>query len=112
MKALDATESNLSNIPYGDKVHVKLSDFHDLPPVENATIVCNPPYGIRMGDKETIGEFYHDFGEFLKHKCKGSTAFIYFGDKSLIKHFALRASWKKPLKNGGLDGRLAKFELY
>ena len=49
---------------------------------------------------------------FLKQRCKGSTAFIYFGDRQLVKQIGLRTSWKKPLKNGGLDGRLVKIELY
>ncbi|MBN1293660.1 MAG: class I SAM-dependent RNA methyltransferase [Candidatus Latescibacteria bacterium] len=111
-EAVNAAKLNLGRLPHGGSVCVKVTDFQKISSLENSIIVCNPPYGIRMGEKENIGEFYHEFGEFLKHKCKGSNAFIYFGDRSLIKHFALRASWKKPLKNGGLDGQLAKFELY
>jgi putative N6-adenine-specific DNA methylase len=30
----------------------------------------------------------------------------------MLKHIGLKPSWKRPLKNGGLDGRLAKFEMY
>ena len=33
----------------------------------------------------------------------GSTAYLYFGDREL---------GKKPLSNGGLDGVLAKYEMY
>jgi putative N6-adenine-specific DNA methylase len=52
------------------------------------------------------------FGSFLKHRCRGSEAYLYFGDRELLKHIGLRPSWKKPLKNGGLDGVLAKYEMY
>jgi putative N6-adenine-specific DNA methylase len=34
------------------------------------------------------------------------------GDRALLKHVGLRTSWKKPLINGALDGRLAKYELF
>jgi putative N6-adenine-specific DNA methylase len=30
----------------------------------------------------------------------------------MLKHIGLRPAWKKPLRNAGLDGRLAKFELF
>jgi putative N6-adenine-specific DNA methylase len=53
-----------------------------------------------------------EFGDFLKQRCKGSNAFIYFGNRELIKSIGLRAKWKIPLKNGSLDGRIVKYELY
>ncbi len=65
-------------------------------------------------DRKTddLGDFYKRFGDFLKQRCKNSTAFIYFGDRKFIKNIGLKPSWKKPLSNGGLDGRLVKYELY
>jgi putative N6-adenine-specific DNA methylase len=30
----------------------------------------------------------------------------------MLKHIGLKPSWKQPLMNGGLDGRLARFDLY
>jgi putative N6-adenine-specific DNA methylase len=59
-----------------------------------------------------LGGFYKRFGDFLKQRCSGSTAFIYFGERKYIKSLGLKPSWKKPLSNGGLDGRLAMYELY
>jgi putative N6-adenine-specific DNA methylase len=57
-------------------------------------------------------EFYRRLGDFLKQRCKGSTAYLYFGDREMIKSIGLKPAWKKPLRNGGLDGRLVKYELY
>ena len=65
-----------------------------------------------MGEKEKLGAFYKQLGDFLKQRCQGSTAFIYFGEREFLKRIGLRPAWKKPLVNGALDGRLAKFELY
>jgi putative N6-adenine-specific DNA methylase len=97
---------------FGSRVNIARADFRDLPAIEEHLIVTNPPYGIRMGTDENLEPFYKDLGNFLKQKCKGSTAFIYFGDRTYIKNIGLKSSWKKPIKAGGLDGRLVKYELY
>jgi putative N6-adenine-specific DNA methylase len=57
-------------------------------------------------------EFVGEFGDFLKQRCTGSTAFVYFGERELIKSVGLRPTFKKPLANGGLDGRLVKLDLF
>ncbi len=51
-------------------------------------------------------------GDFLKQRCRGSSAYVYFGDPGLIPAIGLRPAWKRPLKNGALDGRLARFDIY
>ena len=56
--------------------------------------------------------FARELGDFLKQRCQGSTAYLYFGKREMIKSIGLRSTWKKPLKNGSLDGRLVKYELY
>ncbi len=111
----DATKmakKNLSMLPGGLKIQVIQQGYNEIPHIENSTIVCNPPYGLRMGDSKKISDLVKNLGDFLKHRCKGSTAYIYFGDRKLLKNVGLRTSWKKPLRTGGLDGRLAKYELY
>jgi putative N6-adenine-specific DNA methylase len=111
-KAIAASRTNLACFKDGRKVNLRRIDFRDLEGAEDAVIVCNPPYGIRRKETEDLGVFYKSLGDFLKQKCKGSTAYIYFGEREFIKKIGLRSSWKKPLKNGGLDGRLVKYELY
>jgi putative N6-adenine-specific DNA methylase len=111
-EAVKAARTNLMGLNYGNNVDIKMMDFRRLPVLEPGVIVTNPPYGIRMGGDEDLVSFYKDLGDLLKQKCKGSTAFIYFGERTHIKNIGLKASWKKPIKAGGLDGRLVKYELY
>jgi putative N6-adenine-specific DNA methylase len=110
--AVSAARTNLMGLHYGNNVSVERGDFRQLPALEEHVIVTNPPYGIRMGRNENLEMFYKNFGDFLKQKCKGSTAFVYFGERAYIKKIGLKASWKKPIKAGGLDGRLVKYEIY
>jgi putative N6-adenine-specific DNA methylase len=111
-KALIISGKNLQNLPHGEKVRLEGLDFRKSTGLENGIIVTNPPYGIRMGNRQHIDSLFKSLGDFLKHKCRGSSAYIYFGERELIKKIGLKPAWKKPLKTGGLDGRLVKYELY
>ncbi|HIJ79169.1 MAG: THUMP domain-containing protein [Desulfobulbaceae bacterium] len=111
-QAVAAARHNLENIPGASAIRIRECSFQDLEPINDSVIVVNPPYGIRMGEKEEVAAMIGEFGSFLKHKCAGSTAYLYFGDRELLKKIGLRPAWKKSVKNGGLDGVLAKYEMY
>lgn len=111
-EAVGNARKNLASLPYGKQVTINVKDYSHLSGLPKNTIICNPPYGRRIGSKESIGAFYKRLGDFLKQKCTGSSAYLYVGDRALLKKVGLRSTWKKPLVNGALDGRLAKYELY
>jgi putative N6-adenine-specific DNA methylase len=110
--AVSAARTNLMGLHYGKNVRVTRADFQKLPAFTKQVIVTNPPYGIRLERDADLAIFYKNFGDFLKQKCKGSAAFVYFGERKYIKTIGLKASWKKPIAAGGLDGRLVKYEMY
>ncbi|HPS94442.1 MAG TPA: THUMP domain-containing protein [Deltaproteobacteria bacterium] len=111
-RAVEAARMNSGNLPSGRNVLLTKRLFQDIDSLKDTTIVCNPPYGLRMKSGQDMGAFMKEFGDFLKQRCTGSTAYVYFGNRELIKKVGLRSAWKKPLKNGQLDGRLVKYELY
>jgi putative N6-adenine-specific DNA methylase len=111
-KAVKVSRKNINSLPYGDKITIEKLDFRESHGLENGVIITNPPYGIRTGDKEDLVLLYKYLGDFLKQKCMGSTAYIYCGEREFIKNIRLKTAWKKPLKTGGLDGRLVKYELF
>lgn len=111
-EALKAVRTNRAALPHAAKIKVRRADFRDLDGLENTTIVTNPPYGIRLGDAESTSTLLKEFGDFLKQKCTGCSAFVYYGDASLVKKLGLKPDWKQPLRSGGLDGVLCKYELY
>ncbi len=112
LRAVEATRTNLANLPGGDDVVVGRRDFFERDDLAGTIIICNPPYGLRLGKSEDMDAWFKRFGDHLKRHCSGSTAYVYFGDRTWLKSIGLRPEWKKPLKNGGLDGRLAKFRMY
>lgn len=111
-EAVRAAEKNIAVIDKNNVVKVRQTNVFDIKELNNKTIIGNPPFGIRLKRDQDLSDFYKQFGDFLKQKCTGSTAYVYFGDRKYLKKIGLRASFKRPLQNGGLDGRLAKFELY
>ncbi len=113
--AVNATRDNLRELRIHRSIRVKPVDFRKLKPITDSIIVCNPPYGKRIGPNDTdmpIDAFYKHFGDFLKQNCKGCTAYIYVGDPVSGKYIGLKSSLRMPLTNGGLDGRLLRYELY
>lgn len=110
--AVKAVRSNRNSLPEIGMIKVRRTDFQSLEGFTNTTIVTNPPYGIRLGNTEQVAGLLKEFGDFLKQKCTGSTAFIYYGDRTLVKKLGLKPEWKQPLTAGGLDGMLCKYELY
>ncbi|MBN2415711.1 class I SAM-dependent RNA methyltransferase [bacterium] len=111
-RAFEASSVNLQKLPGGEDLLLRRRDFRSLDGLENRTIITNPPYGIRLKDKEQAGTLLKEFGDFLKQKCAGSTAYVYFGDREQIKRVGLKTAFKQPLRSGGLDGRLCRFDMY
>jgi putative N6-adenine-specific DNA methylase len=111
--AVKAARTNLNNLPgCRDRFQCLEKNVFDFPTLGNTTLVVNPPYGVRLGDRESAEKLMKEFGDFLKQRCTGCTAYVYAGDRPLLKKVGLKPEWKKELNNGGLEGILGKFDLY
>lgn len=81
-------------------------------PAKSGIIICNPPYGKRIGDVEELGGFYKLLGDVFKQGFKGWTAYILTGNKELAKQIGLKTSRRIPIYNGSIPCTLLKYELY
>jgi len=111
-EAVNAALSNSNLLPYGNSIDLRTAPYKKIEELRNMTIITNPPYGLRLSKNEDMGLFVKDIGDYLKQKCSGTRAWIYFGKRKLIKNMGLRTSVKIPLHNGKLDGRLVLYEMY
>jgi len=111
-QAIAAARANLAMIPGGQQVKLRHADFRDLPDFTDGVIVCNPPYGVRLGEASALTGLYRDLGNFLKRRCRGSVAYILCGNRELIPFIGLRPRWRKPVFNGPLECRFLRFDLY
>jgi putative N6-adenine-specific DNA methylase len=103
---------NLREAGLEDVVKLKQVNLLELsPPAAGGAIVTNPPYGVRIGEKEELAAFYPLLGDALKQRFPGWTAYIFSGDTELPKLIRLQASRKTVLYNGALECRLYEYRI-
>jgi len=110
--AIRVAKENLSRIPNSENVKLSIHPFEHINKFENGVLIINPPYGIRLGKHDEVENLYKDLGDFIKTKCKGTTAFIYTGEPTLRKYIGLKTSKRIPLVNGKLEGVLLQIDSY
>lgn len=81
------------------------------PPPTPGLLVCNPPYGERVGGGEDLEALYADLGEMVKERCSGWTLWLLSGNPELSGALRLKASRRVPVSNGGIECRWLKYEL-
>ena len=67
------------------------------------TVICNPPYGERLGTTPALIALYSVFGQRLKQQFAGWNASIFSGEPSLLDCLRLRSHRQFKAKNGPLN---------
>ena len=80
-------------------------------PLPLGLVVCNPPYGERLGEKEELRQLYHQLGEVLVREFSGWQAAVFTSDLDLGKAIGLRSHKRYALWNGALAAHLLLFDL-
>lgn len=103
---------NLREAGLEGAVSLKQANLLELSaPAAEGMLVTNPPYGVRLGEKEQLAQFYPALGDTLKRTFAGWTAFIFSGDPDLAKLIRLKPSRKTVLYNGALECRLYEYRM-
>ena len=108
----DEIESSIQKSVFKSMIEVSSGDFFNTDALEEAHhIIFNPPYDKRLSlDDHKL--FYKNIGDTLKQRCKGSTAWVFSGNKEGIKFVGLRPSKKLMLYNGPIEAKFHKFEIF
>ena len=110
---LNQARTNAQRCGIEDKVTFTQTELSQLEaPTDSGVLICNPPYGERLGDERELGELYKMLGDVFKQRFKGWTAFVLTGNKELAKRVGLKTSRRIPVYNGSLACTLLKYELY
>ena len=72
-------------------------------------IICNPPYGKKLGDENELIFLYERMGIFLKKNFSGWEFWLLSGNPKLTKYLKMKSSLKIPVSNGGIDCRWIKY---
>ncbi len=104
---------NAQRCALAEQVKFWTADLADLEaPADSGYLLCNPPYGERLGADEDLGAFYKLLGDVLKQRFKGWTAFVLSGNKELARSIGLKSAQRIPVYNGTLPCQWMKYELY
>ena len=112
LRAVRISKQNLEDA--GLLVAVQLSHVdivNVIPPADSGVLVANPPYGVRIGDDETLSLLYPKIGEVLKRKFAGWNAYFLTNDLTMPKLMRLTPSKRTPLYNGPLECRLFEIKM-
>ncbi len=111
-KALDDARTNLAAANFLDYVHLKQANILEISaPQPHGILITNPPYGVRLGEVQSLSELYPKLGDVFKKKFAGWTIYLFSADPLLPKSIRLSASRRTPLFNGALECRLFKYTM-
>ena len=104
---------NIAAAGLTDVIEILETDFRDAPPprADHGVVVCNPPYGVRLGEEHDLQALYQDLGEVLKRDYRGWDLWVLSGNRALTGALRLKAKRRIPVSNGGLDCRWLHYEL-
>lgn len=113
LAAIGFARENAARCGLREHVQLKCVNLEDLtPPTAPGILLCNPPYGERIGDPAELGELYRLLGSVLKQRFQGWTAWVLSGNADLAQYIGLRASRRIPVFNGQIECRLLKYEIF
>lgn len=104
-RALEAAKENAAEAGVEEDIVFHLGDGGKMKSegVEGGIIVTNPPYGERIGDRESMDELYKGFNKFLKEN-KTWSMFAITPDKTIEeKVFGRPADRRRKLFNGRME---------
>ncbi len=105
---------HVENAGFQNKIHVEKRDINDAEPASSwqpGLLICNPPYGERLGDEEQITQLYRQFGDTLKAKFIGWKASIIISNPEMGFRLGIRSQKPITLYNGALECKLLRLTI-
>jgi putative N6-adenine-specific DNA methylase len=112
-EVIHQAHTNAHRCGLADQITFWTADLADLEaPAPSGYLLCNPPYGERLGADTDLAAFYKLLGNVLKQRFKGWTAYVLSGNKALASHIGLKSAQRVAVYNGALPCQWLKYELY
>ncbi|MGZ5053038.1 MAG: bifunctional 23S rRNA (guanine(2069)-N(7))-methyltransferase RlmK/23S rRNA (guanine(2445)-N(2))-methyltransferase RlmL, partial [Methylobacter sp.] len=111
---VNTAKMHIANAGLQHFIHVERRDIAAAKPAESwkpGLLICNPPYGERLGDEQETAELYTRFGETLKANFVGWKAAMIISDPELGFRLGIRSQKPITLFNGSLECKLLRLEV-
>ena len=113
-KAIEFSQQNANAAGLDEYIRISKRDVAELqrpPSSETGLLVVNPPYGERLGERESLELLYQSLGERLKAEFGGWQAAVFTGNPELAKLMGIRAKKQHNMFNGALPCKLLRFDV-
>lgn len=114
LRVLNSAQDNAQRAGVADLISFNKQDAAQLTRpegFETGHIICNPPYGERLGVTPSLIALYSEFGHRLKVAFKGSKASIYSGSNELLSCIGMRADKQYKINNGALPCTIKNYQI-
>jgi len=109
-KVFEQANLNISLAGLENYIELINNDFLELQlKFTPGIIICNPPYGKKLGDENELIHLYEQMGIFLKNNFSGWEFWLLSGNPKLTKYLKMKSSLKIPVSNGGIDCRWIRY---
>ncbi len=109
-KVFDQANVNISLAGLENYIELINKDFLELQlKCIPGIIICNPPYGKKLGDENELISLYEQIGIYLKNNFSGWEFWLLSGNPKLTKYLKMKSSLKIPVSHGGIDCRWIKY---
>ena len=99
-KCVSLSMANARKAGVSDCIQFKDGDATKMDlPAKEGVIICNPPYGQRMGEQKDAQRLYQAFGRHIKY-ADGWKKYIITSEPEFEHYFGKRADKKRKLYNG------------
>jgi putative N6-adenine-specific DNA methylase len=111
--AIQFSRQNAKAAGVGHLLHFDMRDVRDFqpPPGPPGTILCNPPYGERIGEELDLKGLYRALGKVFRERCADWKAFVFTGNARLARSIGLTPVADVSLFNGKIPCRLLRYDL-
>jgi putative N6-adenine-specific DNA methylase len=110
--AIHFAQENARAAGIGHLLRFELQDVRDFepPPGPPGIIICNPPYGERIGEEKELVALYETVGSVFRERCPGWKLLVFSGNAKLVRRLQMKAVRDIPLFNGRIPCRLVEYQ--
>jgi putative N6-adenine-specific DNA methylase len=108
---IEMARANARAAGIGTIVSFDVTSLHDLRPPAGppGTLLCNPPYGERIGEEQELVGLYRKLGEVIRDRFAQWNAWVFTGNARLANEIGLPRIEDVALFNGKIPCRLIRF---
>lgn len=109
--AIEHARANARAAGIGHLLTFERRDLKDFRPPEGppGVLICNPPYGERIGEERELRPLYRLLGQVFGERCPGWACFVFTSNDAPWREIRLRPASVTPFWNGKIACRLLRY---